>query len=117
MEKKIGPIEFDDISMLDEHNETSVSAVASNDGLEVQANEPYTRREDMTSEGKLTVIMQEDGDMIVTVYGESLSPDRMHSASVEFCTPWSGGGRSRHTRKALQDLAIAIQKDNLERAL
>lgn len=72
-----------------------------------------TRYEDMSPDGYLRIMQQEDGDMIVTIFPEE---DKRRSAfpSVEFCSCAGGGGRSPHTRAALQALMVAIQKDNAE---
>lgn len=71
-----------------------------------------TRAEDMSPDGRLRVWQQEDGDLIVEVVPESAKQEP--SASVEFCTVGSGGGRSPHTRKALMALMEAIRRDNAE---
>ncbi len=71
-----------------------------------------TRAEDMSPDGRLRVWMQQDGDLIVEVVPESSKQEP--SASVEFCTVGSGGGRSPHTRKALMELMEAIKRDNKE---
>lgn len=76
----------------------------------------YERVEDMSPDGKLQLIVQEDGDIIVSVI-ENHEHRGFQWASVEFCTLGSGGGRSRHTREALRALIIAIQKDNEERPI
>ena len=71
-----------------------------------------TRAEDMSPDGRLRIIQQDDGDIIVTVVPDS--HERRPSASVEFCSVGSGGGRSPHTVKALRDLMAAMRKDNAE---
>jgi len=71
-----------------------------------------TRAEDMSPDGRLRIWKQEDGDLIVEVVPESSKQEP--SASVEFCTVGSGGGRSPHTRKALVALMEAIKRDNAE---
>lgn len=76
----------------------------------------YTRNEDMSPDGTLTIYMQEDGDLLVVVNGRGTS-ERLRMAEVEFCTVGAGGGRSSHTRKALVALAEAIEKDNEERPI
>lgn len=71
------------------------------------------RYEDMSPTGRLVICQQDDGDMIV-----SIIPDRKESKhfiqNAEFCT-LSGGGQSLNTRKSLQNLMEAIEKDNQER--
>jgi hypothetical protein len=71
-----------------------------------------TRAEDMSPDGRLRIWQQEDGDFIVEVVPESAKQEP--SASVEFCTVGSGGGRSPHTRLALAALMEAIRQDNAE---
>lgn len=69
------------------------------------------RFEDMSPRGRLRVIQQDDGDMIVCVIEdlESGSGCAGLSASVEFCT---SGGKSPKTLAALRDLMFAIAEDN-----
>jgi hypothetical protein len=71
-----------------------------------------TRAEDMSPDGRLRIWMQDDGDLIVEIVPESAKQEP--SASVEFCTVGSGGGRSPHTRRALIELIKAIKLDNAE---
>lgn len=78
-------------------------------------NKRYVRNEDMSPDGKLTVIMQEDGDLIVAIDSYDAMGFRS-SASAEFCTH-GGGGYSKHTREALIKLAEAIEKDNKEKPI
>lgn len=49
--------------------------------------------------------------MIVAIHPD---PESVNRGSVEFCTPAGGGGRSRHTLKALRALYEAMEKDNAE---
>lgn len=70
-----------------------------------------TRKEDMSPDGRLRILMEDDGDMIVTIVP---SGDENPSQSVQFCT-LQGGGNSLHTRKALVALMDAIRLDNAER--
>jgi hypothetical protein len=71
-----------------------------------------TRAEDMSPDGRLRIWQQEDGDFIVEIV--PWSKEEKPSASVEFCTVGSGGGRSPHTRLALVALMEAIRQDNTE---
>lgn len=66
------------------------------------------RPEDMSAEGKLTVLIQPDGDVCVTVREGDY--DGGKEASVEFCL---SGTRSPHTREALRALYEAMCKDEL----
>ena len=68
------------------------------------------RFEDMSPIGRLEVLRQRDGDVIVSVITEDGA-----QAHVEFTTPMSGGGNSEHTWKALVALYEAMKADNDER--
>jgi hypothetical protein len=72
-----------------------------------------TRNEDMSARGRLRLIQQADGDIIVAV-----QPERdgliQSGESVEFCVPGAGGGRSSHTLAALRELMDAMERDNRE---
>ncbi len=71
------------------------------------------RLEDMSPRGRLRLIRQDDGDIVVAVQSERdgmLQP----GDSVEFCTIGTGGGRSRHTHAALLALMEAMRRDNAE---
>jgi hypothetical protein len=71
------------------------------------------RIEDMSVRGRLRIIQQDDGDIIVAVQSERdglLQP----GDSVEFCTIGTGGGRSPRTLNALRALMAAMEGDNAE---
>lgn len=72
------------------------------------------RFEDMSRRGRLRVLQQDDGDMIVEVVEDldSQSPSAGLSASVEFCT---SGGKSPKTRAALLKLMLAMAEENAAR--
>jgi hypothetical protein len=70
----------------------------------------YERSEDMSVLGKLMVMIDDDGDAIVSVLPDPEGPPHI-IASAEFCTG-VGGGRSPRTRLALLHLARAIMLDN-----
>jgi hypothetical protein len=72
------------------------------------------RNEDMSPMGRLALVLQEDGDVIVAVRPD---PEELHQNSVEFCQPFSGGGRSPATIRALRALAVAMKKDNAQRPI
>lgn len=72
------------------------------------------RKEDMSPDGKLMLIVQADGDVIVSV--TSSDEGTGAHASIEFCTPFSGGGGSPRTHKALLALVEAMQADNQDAA-
>lgn len=68
------------------------------------------RFEDMSRLGRLHVLQQDDGDMIVAIIEDPNNPS-YGFPTVEFCT---SGGKSPHTREALRALMRAIERDNLE---
>ena len=70
------------------------------------------RFEDMSQRGRLRIIQQDDGDMIVYVIEDLHSINGGPSAGVEFCT---SGGKSPKTREALHSLMIAMAQDNADR--
>jgi hypothetical protein len=69
----------------------------------------YERYEDMSPDGKLTIIIDEDGDTLI-----SSTKEQFH-INLEFCTPMIGGGQSARVHMALRMLALAIKLDNEER--
>lgn len=75
-----------------------------------------TRNEDMSVRGRLRLIQQDDGDIIVAVQPEE-NGLIMSGASVEFCVPGGGGGRSSNTLAALRALMDAMERDNIERPI
>lgn len=72
------------------------------------------RFEDMSRRGRLRVLQQDDGDMIVEVVEDLDSQGCCAglSASVEFCT---SGGKSPKTREALLALMLAMAEENAAR--
>lgn len=61
----------------------------------------------------LTIHLQNDGDVVVCVHGDSFGGSSERStATMEFCSPGAGGGRSSRTRQALIALMVAIEEDN-----
>lgn len=70
------------------------------------------RFEDMSPRGRLRVIQQDDGDMIVYVIEDPNSINGGASAGVEFCI---SGGKSPKTREALRALMLAMAEENEER--
>lgn len=72
----------------------------------------YCRKEDMSPDGRLQLHRQEDGDVCLTVMEGYLEGGISESASVEFCTPFLGGGGSHETYGALLRLMEAMEKDN-----
>jgi hypothetical protein len=79
-------------------------------------NRMVTRIEDMSARGRLRLIQQTDGDIIVSVQPEENGLVQS-GAAVEFCVPGAGGGRSTHTLAALRALMDAMELDNCERPI
>lgn len=77
----------------------------------MQSEKRYLRYEDMSPDGAVTVLRQEDGDVILGVIARPFRSGRLLNLSVEFCVE---GGRSPHTWRALIALADAIERDNRE---
>ena len=72
--------------------------------------ESASRHEDMSPDGKLRLVRDGDGDIIVCIQkGEDYD---YISADVEFCTIGMGGGRSPKTFNALLNLMVAMEEDN-----
>jgi hypothetical protein len=69
------------------------------------------RMDDMHHDGVLRVLLADDGDVCVFI-GASGNGGEWGSASIEFCSPGTGGGRSPSTREALIALMVAIEADN-----
>jgi hypothetical protein len=74
------------------------------------------RFEDMSPRGKLVLIQQPDGDIIVSIHPSDLEDFNRKGLfqSAEFCTVGTGGGQSPRTREALLELMNAIDEDNRE---
>lgn len=68
-----------------------------------------SRKEDMSPNGRLRLIKQDDGDIIIVTV-----QDDGRYTGVEFCTTFGGGGGSPNTFKALHKLFEAMEKDNIE---
>lgn len=84
--------------------------------MNLKTNTRYERFEDMSPDGRLGIMIQPDGDVIVAIYGRGITDrqEDMQLIQVEFCFPGSGGGQSSRTRAALQAVAEAIRLDNEE---
>ncbi len=81
--------------------------------------EPFTpqisrRYEDMSRHGELQLLVEEDGDVIVTVYPDPEANQFGYGTSIQFCTSTSGGGQSPRVLRALLALKVAIDQDNAE---
>lgn len=69
------------------------------------------RLEDMSPNGKLRLLVQRDGDVIVSVVQND-----GQIVDIEFCAPGAGGGGSPRTWRALRQLVIAMCDDNADLA-
>lgn len=65
------------------------------------------RKEDMSQNGRLRLIKEDDGDICVAVI-DGLG----EMADIQFCVPGIGGGKSPRTLAALEELGLAIMDDN-----
>lgn len=63
---------------------------------------------DMSPDAALRVGLDSDNDVYVGLH------DKNGSASIEFCCPGAGGGKSSRTRMALIALMVAMEADNAE---
>ncbi len=81
------------------------------DPFPIVTGEIYERAEDMSPDGRLQILIQADGDVILTAVSCDAS-GRFSMTSVEFCAPSFGGGRSPRTHAALVELIRAIAEDN-----
>ena len=67
------------------------------------------RFEDMSPRGRLRLLREEDGDVIICIIPDPEAHPNQPMMSVEFCT--SGGGSPR-THAALLNLLEAMEQDN-----
>jgi hypothetical protein len=70
------------------------------------------RFEDMSQRGRLRVVQQDDGDMVVGIVEDPAGPNGGVMVGVEFCT---SGGKSPKTLTALRRLMQAMAEDNADR--
>lgn len=70
------------------------------------------RKEDMSPNGYLRLLMEPDGDIIVHVGECDPNGEFTQFADVQFCTLFGGGGRSPKTHAALRELMLAMAEDN-----
>jgi len=73
---------------------------------EIAVNIEYKRPSDMNPNETLGIFIEDDNDVIVTIYNEEKG-----TSQVQFCTS-VGGGKSLETRKALIGVAKAIIRDS-----
>lgn len=79
--------------------------------IDLPADVPVFRHEDMSPSGRLQLLLQPDGDILVTVMADDGSGSICDMATVEFCSPGMGGGQSRRTHAALRELMRAMIED------
>lgn len=72
------------------------------------------RLESMSRRGFMSLIREDDGDIIIAVAEEDRS-GVVRIADVQFCTAGIGGGGSKRTHAALLDLMAAMAADNLDK--
>lgn len=77
----------------------------------------YKRVGDMSPSDHLVILMESDGDVMILVEETQQGEKYPTRCEVQFCNLSFDGGRSKHTRNALIDLADAIEKDNEERPI
>ncbi len=90
-----------------------VQRVLTDEYPEIKRMERYLRKEDMSPDGKLCMVMEDDGDICLSIIRGNNGRNR----DVQFCSVGSGGGKSRHTLEALRNLMKAIELDNQENPL
>lgn len=73
-----------------------------------------SRRDDMSKTGKLSLSIQDDGDICISIsnYDEEGNALDTGWVGLEFCTPAQGGGKSPKTLEALRNLFEAMKADN-----
>lgn len=73
-------------------------------------------RLDEMSQGRLSlhIVKHMDGDLVLSIDldGCAVCDENGYAARVEFCSTSGGGGMSPHTRLAIEQLFIALLKDN-----
>lgn len=69
-----------------------------------------TFNSDMSPDDTFQIMKQEDGDFILTITSGGISGIK-RSASVEFCTPMTGGGKYPDLWRALAALWARHEKD------
>lgn len=106
-----GFVRFPDAhAMLDHIEEHGIPADIFANGPDVPRR--AARKDDMSQSDSLELFREDDGDWIVTVKKRHSIGHVIAQASVQFCTPGSGGGGSTHTFEALSNLAMAMGKDD-----
>ncbi len=72
------------------------------------------RKDDMSPTDSLTLICQDDGDIVLEIFSEDDGCGDTVRVSVEFCSPGMGCGGSPRTHKALRDLFVAMVEDQCD---
>lgn len=75
--------------------------------LTIEPRELYEVTEDMSPDGRLQLMQEDDGDMIISI----VMPEITYAMSIQFCT-LQGGGRKPKVLRALRNLAQAIKETN-----
>jgi len=73
------------------------------------------RYEDMSQIGHLHLMLDDDGDVIISVAEQGLDGLIEYTTNIEFCTIGQGGGGSMRTYQALRNLMVAMHEDNQDR--
>lgn len=76
--------------------------------LKMPVGQFVARKEDMSTNGRLRLFKETDGDICVAVIDND-----GNMADVQFCTVGMGGGKSGKTLAALNELALAMLEDNV----
>jgi len=76
--------------------------------------EDVTRLEDMSAIGRLHLLLDADGDVIVHIQQQGDDGLIGDCADIEFCTIGNGGGGSPKTYAALRQLMEAMAEDNAD---
>lgn len=82
--------------------------LATSQGMQWPVARDVGRIGDMSPDAHIRVGLDADNDVYVSITNGT------DSADLEFCTPFTGGGRSSRTRLALIELMCAIEADNAE---
>lgn len=99
------PFEDGDSELIDRVREM-VATTTSPTAIQWPKARDVGRYGDMSQEAHMRVGLDSDNDVFVSVW------DGAGGATVEFCTPGAGGGKSSETRMALIALMVAMEKDN-----
>lgn len=106
-----GQLDADDYSEID--RKISAAASAEEQRLRIVAGTVLERPEDMSPDGRLSVCMDHEGDILIKVIPPAEKMDS-YAPSVEFVCHCP---RSRHTLTALRELMRAMARDNEENPL